>query len=279
MLQLLGAKQALADGVLDGQGDLSALKMPSGRGAMVERIRTMLQLGSTSSILPPAGPDQRIADDLLRRHGERALLIEAREASDGRMQMLVVLDVDRRALAAEIARNSVDPSQPSVDVIDQQTWHLLQRLESSGHVQRAGASSRVLHQSPKLIETADSRALVRAKELRTEAERALRKAQVLATGGFPEDAPVLLSRAIGYAAAARLALEGEPRDGGAIAEPDQIRALVDREALPQQAWATFESLSAAERRVSDVEVAHLLKATANILASCAVGGTGAVPVG
>src|SRR5262245_61564954 len=44
--------------------------------------------------------------------------------------MLVVLDVGRRALAAEIARNSADPSRPSVDV------------------QRAGTSSRVLHQSP-----------------------------------------------------------------------------------------------------------------------------------
>src|SRR5262249_17568261 len=52
MLQLLGAKQALADGVLDGRGDLSALKMPSSRGAMVERILTMLQLGNKSRILP-----------------------------------------------------------------------------------------------------------------------------------------------------------------------------------------------------------------------------------
>ena len=279
MLQLLGAKQALADGVLDGRGDLSALKMPSGRGAMVERIRTMLQLGSKSSILPPAGPDQRIADDLLRRHGERALLIEAREASDGRVQMLVVLDVDRRTLAAEIARNSADASQPSVEVIDQQTWHLLQRLEASGHMQRAGASSRVLHQSPKLIETANTRALVRAKELRTEAERALRKAQVLAAGGFAEDAPMLLSRAIGHAAAARLALEGEPQDDGAIAKPAQIRELVDRKALPQQAWVTLEALSAPERRVSDVEVAHLLNATADVLASCAVGETEAAARG
>jgi superfamily II DNA or RNA helicase len=279
MLQLLDAKQALADGVLDGRGDISALKMPSGRGAMVERIRTMLQLGSKSSILPPTGPDQRIADDLLRRHGERALLIEARKGSDGRVQMLVVLDVDRRVLAAEIARNSADASKASVEVIDQQTWHLLQRLEASGHLQRAGASSCVLHQSPKLIETADTRALVRAKELRTEAERALRKAQVLAAGGFAEDAPMLLLRAIGHAAAARLALEGEPQDDGAIAGPAQIRELVDRKALPQQAWATLEALSAPARRVSDVEVAHLLNATADVLSSCAVGETEAVPAG
>lgn len=34
ILHLLGQEQALADGVLDGEGDLSALKMPSGRGAV-----------------------------------------------------------------------------------------------------------------------------------------------------------------------------------------------------------------------------------------------------
>ena len=84
---------------------------------------------------------------------------------------------------------------------------------------------------------------------------------------------------IGHAAAARLALEGEPQDDGAIIEPAQIRELVDRKALPQQAWATLESRSAAVRRVSDNEVDHLLKATADVLASCAVGETEAVPVG
>jgi hypothetical protein len=185
--------------------------------------------------------------------------------------MLVVLDVDRGAVAAEIARNNVDASQPLVEIIDQQAWHLLQRLEASGHIQRAGAPSRVLHQSPKLIETADSRARVRAKELRTEAERALRKAQVLAAAGFAEDAPMLLSRAIGHAAAARLALEGGPQNNGTIPEPAQIRELVDRKVLPQQAWATLEALSAPECRFCDVEVARLLNVTAGVLARCAMG--------
>ena len=43
ILHLLGHKQALADGVLDGQGDLGALKMPSGRAAMIERMQAMMQ--------------------------------------------------------------------------------------------------------------------------------------------------------------------------------------------------------------------------------------------
>ena len=43
ILHLIGHKQALADGVLDGQGDLAALKMPSGRAAMIERMQAMME--------------------------------------------------------------------------------------------------------------------------------------------------------------------------------------------------------------------------------------------
>jgi superfamily II DNA/RNA helicase len=48
MLQVLSQKQALADGVLDGQDDLKAMKLPSGRRAFVERMSAMMA--------PPAAP-------------------------------------------------------------------------------------------------------------------------------------------------------------------------------------------------------------------------------
>ena len=38
ILFLLGQKQALADGILDGRGDVDKLQMPSGRGAFIERM-------------------------------------------------------------------------------------------------------------------------------------------------------------------------------------------------------------------------------------------------
>src|SRR5438552_4288257 len=43
ILHLLGAKKALADGVLDGEGDLKTLKMPNGRAAMIERMQAIMQ--------------------------------------------------------------------------------------------------------------------------------------------------------------------------------------------------------------------------------------------
>ena len=58
MVHLLGAKQALADGVLDGQGDLSALKMPSGRAAMIERMQALMGArgGAKPATAPSCGP-------------------------------------------------------------------------------------------------------------------------------------------------------------------------------------------------------------------------------
>ena len=59
ILHLLGHKQALADGVLDGQGDLGALKMPSGRAAMIERMQAMMQLAPSVAAHPVAGRSRR----------------------------------------------------------------------------------------------------------------------------------------------------------------------------------------------------------------------------
>lgn len=51
ILHLLGQKQGLADGVLDGRGELGAIKMPSGRAAFLDRLAAMMQPPE-----PAAGP-------------------------------------------------------------------------------------------------------------------------------------------------------------------------------------------------------------------------------
>jgi hypothetical protein len=65
-------------------------------------------------------------------------------------------------------------------------------------------------------------------------------AKLLADGGFAEEAPALLCKVLGTAAAARLATLGElPADVG-MATPDQVRDLVERGALPKEAAAVTE---------------------------------------
>src|SRR5258705_3969821 len=86
IMHIIGQKQALADGVLDGQGNLGALKMPSGRAAMIERMQAMMQMPP-----PPAPrirlPEDVLAEEIVRRHREQALLIEARSGPDGRIRV------------------------------------------------------------------------------------------------------------------------------------------------------------------------------------------------
>src|SRR5712691_5861803 len=74
ILHLLGRKQALADGVIDGTGDLAALKMPSGRAAFVERMQAMMAARPAARVIPP---EEALVADLVARHGDRALLVEA----------------------------------------------------------------------------------------------------------------------------------------------------------------------------------------------------------
>jgi hypothetical protein len=134
ILHLLGRKQALADGVLDGHGDLTALKMPSGRAAMIERMRAMMQ--AEVRVAPRLlSPEETVAEELRHRHGERALLIEARDGADGRVRILAVLDVDGDALATEAKQHETRAGVgPVVEVVDRPTWLAMRRLAAGGMI-------------------------------------------------------------------------------------------------------------------------------------------------
>jgi hypothetical protein len=276
MVHLLGAKQALADGVLDGQGDLAALKMPSGRGAMIERMQALMQ--AVETVVPSTmQPEVALAAELQRRHGERALLVEARQGGDGRVRLLAVLDLDRDVLKAEAKRfMSVEGSGPAVEVIDRATWLAVRRLQSSGFVQLVDGPSRILHRAPELAVAERSigeanAAKARAVALRGQARRALRMARVLADGGFPEEALPLLGKAIRHGGAARLVEMAELDADVTMATPTQIRELVDRKALPLQAIATLNVMAEAAGAPSGAEVDRLLEATAEAMAACIEG--------
>jgi hypothetical protein len=120
----------------------------------------------------------------------------------------------------------------------------------------------------------------RAAELCVAAERTLRMARVLASGGFPEEAPPLIAKAIGQGAAARLSALGELPDGIAMDTPMQIRSLVERNVLPPQAVDALADLSPAAAAPSGTEVDDLLDAAALVLAACDAAGTAAaLPAG
>ncbi len=66
ILHLLGRKQALADGVIDGAGDLATLKMPSGgRAALVERMQAIMAT-SPRLVTRVRPPEEILVADLSR---------------------------------------------------------------------------------------------------------------------------------------------------------------------------------------------------------------------
>ena len=74
-----------------------------------------------------------------------------------------------------------------------------------------------------------------------EAHRMLRMAKVLASGGFPEEAPSRLAKVIQKAAAAHMAERSELPAGASAASDTDVRRLVERGTFPADALAVLDA--------------------------------------
>lgn len=221
MLATLAVKQGLADGVLDGRGDLSQLQLRRGGAALLERVRQVL----TPPPSRPAAPADRAAAFAERARGaleSRLISCEERHAPSGPPTLWVVVagdaDAARARLAGSLAeayRESGDPT-PRLEVIDQASAELLRRLEAEGLVQRTARASRVLHPPPAPAPTLDAAALARIAACVDLVGRQLRLTRLLTAD--PSD----------FAAEAAAALRG------AIAAASQALALRNGQAPPQE---------------------------------------------
>ena len=144
-------------------------------------------------------------------------------------------------MAAETARLASADSV-AVDVVDRATWLAMQRFAASGLLQFTHGA-RLLHRSATLIEQrAEAPALDRSSgHLIEEAQRALRMAKVLASGGFAEEAPALLAKVLQKAGAARMAQRRELPVGASTASDTDIRRLVERGEFPADALAILDA--------------------------------------
>ena len=126
---------------MDGIGDLSALKMPSGRAALIERMQEMI---AGSGRHPIVMSSEAVAAELVQRHGDRAILIEVRRDASGAQRLVAVLDLDAPSIAVERERLS---SGPAVELIDHASWLAVQRLAAAGMLQFTH-EARTLHPAP-----------------------------------------------------------------------------------------------------------------------------------
>lgn len=278
ILHLLDAKQALSDGLLDGQGEVGALKMPSGRGALIERMRAMLD-GVETLVPRIVRPEEALAARLRERHGEQVLRIEVRTTQEGAIRMLAVLDLDPPALVAEegLLRDQGVP----VEIVDRASWLALRRLAAAGMVGLTGGQARVLYATAEFADAAPrvDTPRTQASAWREEAERSIRMANVLAAGGFPEEAPAQLAKAVRCLVAAHRRGAGDGAVGPAATDPEEIRALAGAGALSAEIMPILAVVRPGAAPPTAAEATNLTSATSRLIAGLWPGEIVATPEG
>ncbi|MDH3472858.1 MAG: DEAD/DEAH box helicase [Rhodospirillales bacterium] len=282
ILHLLSQKQGLAEGVLDGRGDLKALRMPSGRKAFIERLEAAMATATDDA--PPAGREtfaERLHADLVARHGDGLLLLEAHSDANGRESVLAVIDgapgtaaqeIERLARAAGEPDGDPDVAPPRVEVLDRTGFAALRRLAEAGIVSFAG-ERRQLHRAPSLDDTAEChrQRLARARTLYTDAERKLRMAALLAGGGFAVEARAPLQDAVTAAVTSMAVLSNG--NGAGDAEPaaslsDRTEDLVAKGLLGGETIAAVASIQASgpDQQSAALHIAALIDSAEGVLA-------------
>ena len=207
MLGLIDQKRALAEGVLDGRGDLAAIKLPSGRAAFVERLNAVLD----RDLKPPqARPRRTSPRDALKRQFIDAFdddLSRLLVSNDGKNALAVVSRSPDRTVAEEEQRLAAATGL-HVHVIDPDSYETMRRLAATGMIAWTGSALTEIH-SPPTPEDAYRQRLLRASPLLEQARRKLQAASLLTTGGFPAEARVPATDAAQLGAMALAIVRGD----------------------------------------------------------------------
>ena len=238
MLFLLDQKQGLADGVLDGLGDVGNIRMPSGRGAFLERMEAVM-----AGTKPRAPQDQaqqdtasRLCEGLRERHGDGFLALFAPGGSDEAFMAVV----DASPEAVEDERRRLGDGNVAVEVMDRRTWEMLCRLETAGVLRFAGGDRGELYRSQQLDDGAAAARQRRVQELTAEANRKLRMATLLAGGDFEAEACAPAAEAM-TAALRALTVGTGADDPGETAQAGELAdRLFEQGTLPLHLKRTVE---------------------------------------
>ncbi|HEX4498207.1 MAG TPA: DEAD/DEAH box helicase [Thermoanaerobaculia bacterium] len=223
MIPLLANKQRLADGVLDGRGELSEMPLPSGRKALVERLETLTGLtGAPSAPARAADPWGPLGGELRTALGEGLLRLEIHPGRDGREVLLVVAEdavedavedaaAGRPRIEEILSRHFAGTTPPVLELLARSAYEALERLVESGVLSFPAEGRRLLHSAPAPGTERDpqrERRLAAARATFAQAERKIRMAIVLAGGGFAIEGLPALREGVELGLQARARMEG-----------------------------------------------------------------------
>jgi hypothetical protein len=276
---LVQAKQALADGVLDGHGDLDQLKMPSSRAGRVEQMAAMIERTETPAAEAP-DPARTFAETA-GQHLDRALVAVARcRNGDGQETALIVVD----DVPDDSARRALDDAATAagfagVRVLDRTSWETIRQLADAGVLQFAGEVE-TLHAnngSDAAAAEADeaARRRVTARPWLETSDRKLRMAEHLAGGGFEAEAVDPLRAAAAAAVRAIALMRDRDVEGDGLDEQDALD-LAERPSVSAELPAgTAAALGSSETSDSDEIAALRTKVRAVVAAARAAVGESA----
>jgi hypothetical protein len=216
MLDTLGAKQALADGVLDLRGNLDEIRMPSGKQAFLSRLQQLIATPPTET---PPQPERRkpLPVDRSAAFAEAAaqllrggcLQCEERFPLDGPHSVILVV-VDRDAQTWKERLKPVhqeffgpgisDPLAPvQLEVVDRETNEAIKRLADAGLVQTATRAVRGLYPREAAATAAPNLSdedRGRVESFQQSAARKVKTARALLAGDLAEEAREALLQAV-----------------------------------------------------------------------------------
>ena len=271
MLSLLAQKQHLFKGVLEGEGDLKEMKLPSGRLAFIEWVEALMgsvdKLAITKFATVDCIPKQQqakvdplsnVCNTLLTELQDDIDLLQAhRDQQSGQHTVLMVVDknspVVQRQIQQQAQQISADPGHEKIllETLDRQTFETIQRLARSG-VLTLNVPTEILHSAPAFSaakKELQEKRINQAKKSLEQAERKQRMAQVLSDGGFYEEAFVPLRESLGLVVQAFAWLNGKAEDHSASKIQENLlnnfvqEILIAQYGFPQNAGVLFSQLN------------------------------------
>jgi len=275
MLGMLAQKQQLADAVLDGHGDLGAIKMPSGRAAFLERLEGLIGVEAGKAVtagrepgplpITTEDPYEAFRDGMVARMADRLLSLESCQNTSGQSTILAVIDgpvEQSNHLAERLLRENFSASKepPMLEIMDRTTYETIQRLTETGFLKTEKSFVHQFHCSPAFADSASAereRLRKEAHKVFSEADRKMRMSTLLAEGGFPLEALSPLGQAVELALKASAYSAGED---GAGSEEELSLALIQSRiipagSLPENAVAIVASLRESAQKAEGLDEA------------------------
>lgn len=198
MLVSLAQKMELADGILDGYGELDQMTLKSGRQVFLKRLeQVMAQIPGKSAVPAPAPTDPAayFAQTAKQQLGPR--LLKCRESwlpdSDTPVLMAVLQNasgVEKPQLEQLFQTIPWKSDAPTLQVIDANTWEAMEQLAAAGMISIHTRANRSLlpQEGEPFAPPLTAEQLAKIKALRDTAKQKRRAAEALLTAGLHAEA-------------------------------------------------------------------------------------------